>query len=172
MWLSRGRRSTRLAGPTRSAFAACAAALLAGALVAGCSGSRPLGPQPSPGYESPGNAVAGWIGNLLQNRPAAACSYTPPAVQAVCTTVNQFGFTGKWGLGDTAISGNRAIVAVEYDQYCGGGTCISNSNPRAGLPGPGLPFAAAFQRALNTLEYATPCIRVDGLWYVDNVTEN
>ena len=111
--------------------------------------------------------------NLLQDHPAAACSYTPPTVQTACATVTKgFGFSGGWGLGNAAISGDRAIVDVEYDQYCGGGTCISNSNPHAGLPGPGLSFAAAFQRAINTADYATPCIRVGGMWYVDTVAES
>jgi hypothetical protein len=168
------RRPAQPAGSAGRAFVACMAATLAGALVAGCSSSHVLGPRPSPGYESPDNAVAGWIDNLLQNDAAAACSYNQPAVQAACTTVIQeegLRFTGKWGLGKTAISGNRAIVDIEYDRYCGGGTCISNSNPHAGLPGPGLSFTAAFQRALNTSDYALGCVRVGGQWYVDAVSQ-
>jgi hypothetical protein len=144
--------------------------------VAGCSSGGAPGSRPRPGYQSPDSAVAGYVGNLLADHPAAACRYTEPAEQAACTTgLDLFGGleqeSGNWALGNGATSGDQAIVDVEYQQACvNGANCLSNSNPNAGLPGNGLSFEAAFRRALNTLDYATDCVRIDGLWYVYNVS--
>lgn len=172
--LSSRRRWLHRAPSVRS-ISACVALLLCG-LVAGCSSSRVPGTQPKPGYQSPDNAVAGFVGNLLHDRPAAACRYTAPDERAACTVGLELfrgaeQVSGKWALGNGATSGDRAIVDVEYDQTCeNSANCLSNSNPNAGLPGNGESFDAAFQRALSTLDYATDCTRIGGRWYVYNVS--
>lgn len=142
--------------------------------MAGCSSGHVAGPSPKPGYQSPGSAVAGFIGNLLRDRTVAACRYTAPDEQGVCTLGLELAgpalrISGQWALGNTAISGDRAIVDVEYDHVCSRGSYVTNSNPDAGLPGNGVSFDAAFQRAVHTLGDATDCLRIGGRWYVYNV---
>jgi hypothetical protein len=174
MPLSCCQRCLQRARSVRGVFA-CVTLLLCG-LVAGCSSSRVPGPQPKPGYQSPDNAVAGFVDNLLHDRAAAACRYTVPDERAACTVGLELfrgaeQISGQWALGNGATSGDRAIVDVEYKQACeNSANCLSNSNPNAGLPGDGVSFDAAFQRALSTLDYATDCMRLGGRWYVYNVS--
>lgn len=142
------------------------AAVVAAALLAGC-GTSLGGTDPPAGHESPASAMAGFVGNMLANHPAAACKYAAPAASPCAIALAAEGkLSGTWRIGKTAISGNRAIVDVEYANACGLGICINNSDPNAGLPGPGLSFDTAFKQASNAKNYAMACIRIGGAWYV------
>ena len=139
--------------------------------------SRPFAPPPKPGYESPASAVAGYTAGLFTRHPALACRYTAPSERGICTGVSA-GFapltemTGSWTIGHTAISGNRAIVDVEYHAAgYDGNVSMDNTDPNAGLPNAGLSFDAAYRQVFSSqyVHYATDCVLVGGLWYVDDV---
>jgi hypothetical protein len=143
------------------------AAAAAAALLTGC-GTTLGGTDPPAGHQSPASAMAGFIGNMLANRPVAACKYAQPSQGPCATALAAEGkMSGSWRIGHTAISGNRAIVDVEYANACGFGVCINNGNPDAGLPGPGLSFDTAYEQARNAKNYAMACVRIGGAWYVD-----
>jgi hypothetical protein len=148
-----------------------AAAILATAMAATGCGAHLTGSKPPPGHQAPANAMAGFIGNMLGDRPEAACRYEVPSLSGICALAlaAEGRASGGWSIGDTATSGNRAIVDVEYANACMVGTCISNSNPAAGLPGSGLSFAAAFKQARQAQGFTLACLRVGGNWYVDTV---
>lgn len=139
--------------------------------------SQPFAPPPKPGYESPASAVAGYTAGLFTRHPAAACRYTVPSYQSICAFgISAFGplteMTGSWTIGRTAISGNRAIVDVEYHATGDdGNVSMDNTDPDAGLPHAGLSFGATYQQVLTShySEYATDCVLVGGRWYVDDV---
>jgi tetratricopeptide (TPR) repeat protein len=139
--------------------------------------SHPFAPPPKPGYESPANAVAGYTAGLFTRHPALACRYAAPSERGICTGIYA-GFapltemTGSWTIGRTAISGNRAIVDVEYHATgYDGKVSMDNTDPNAGLPNAGLSFDAAYRQVFSShyVQYATDCVLVGGLWYVDDV---
>jgi hypothetical protein len=154
---------------------AALALLVMALLVTACSGSAnaPLGTPPA-GHQSPGNAVAGYIGNYMRGHDAAACGYVAPGLNAVCLLslqmAGQLGkLSGSWSLGYSVTSGARAIVALEFlDQCLGGKGCVTNTNPNAGLPHAGLSFDAAYKQALTPsgLYYDADCVLIHGRWYV------
>jgi hypothetical protein len=154
--------------------AACALTVTIAISAAGCSsnssgGGNSSGGKPAAGHQTPASAMAGFIGNMLANHPNAACEYGIPAQVSLCTLgLSVEGkASGGWRIGNTATSGNKAIVDVEYANACMVGGCISNGNPNAGLPGSGLSFAAAFKDAAEAEGFAMACVRIDGEWYVD-----
>jgi hypothetical protein len=134
-------------------------------------GDRQLQTPPAPGYQSPARAVAGYIGNMMHHRAAAACRYSLPSRQGICAVGVQAMYltgskiTGTWTVGHVVTDGNRAIVDVEY-QACLGSDCLTNTDPNAGLPGSGASFSAAFEQTLTNFNYATDCVRLNGRWYV------
>jgi hypothetical protein len=138
-------------------------------------GDRQLKPPPAPGYQSPASAVAGYIGNMMRHRAAAACRYSLPGYQGMCALGVQAMYlmgskiSGTWTVGHVVTDGNRAIVDVEY-QACLGSDCLTNTDPDAGLPGSGTSFAADFRQTLANFNYATDCVRLNGRWYVDVVS--
>jgi hypothetical protein len=175
----RGRRIWRVNRATFVAAVLAATALATAALVAASALTRghTLGVPPAPGYESPANAVAGYMAGLFTDRPAAACRYVVPGQNDVCTLgLSIFNgaaqMSGTWTAGDTATSRNRAIVSVEYEAQTAKGASVVNTDPSAGLPHAGLSFAAAFQQALtsSSYAYAIDCTSIGGRWYVDGVT--
>jgi tetratricopeptide (TPR) repeat protein len=139
--------------------------------------SPALAPPPKPGYESPASAVAGYTAGLFTRHPAVACRYTAPSERGICTgMISVFAplteMTGRWTIGHTAISGNRAIVDVEYHATgYNGGVSMDNTDPNAGLPNAGLSFDAAYRDVFSSqyAGYATDCVLVGGRWYVDDV---
>jgi hypothetical protein len=153
---------------TVAGFGAAAAILATTMVVTGC-GAHSTGSKPPPGHQSPANAMAGFIGNMLGNRPEAACRYAVPSQFSLCALAlsAEGKASGGWTIGDTATSGNRPVVDVEYANACMVGTCISNSNPAAGLPASGLSFDAAFKQARQAQGFTLPCVRIGGNWYVD-----
>lgn len=149
---------------------AAAVVVAVGVLMTACAAPT-SGRNPPAGYKTPANAMAGFVGNLLGNRPQAACRYVVPSQAGLCALglVAAGNASGHWHIGDTATSGNRAVVDVEYLNACMVGACITNRNPRAGLPGSGLSFSAAFAQARQAKGYTLACLRVGGDWYVDLV---
>jgi hypothetical protein len=139
------------------------------------SGNPKLKPPPSPGYQSPANAVAGFTGDEMRHRTLAACRYSLPSDQGLCAIAVEAMFmlgskvTGTWTVGNVVTAGNRAIVDVEYEA-CLGSDCVTNTNPNAGLPGSGTSFSSAFSQNLTNFNYATDCVRLHGRWYVDDVS--
>lgn len=127
---------------------------------------------PSAGNESPASAVAGYTAGLFTDHPAAACRYAAPNERGLCTTVVGTGFaelSGSWTIGHTAISGSQAIVDVEYQAHgVKSGLIMVNTDPDAGLPHAGLPFATAYRQVFATSAdgFAMDCVRVGGRWYV------
>jgi len=134
-----------------------------------------LKPPPSPGYQSPASAVAGFTGNMMRHHPEAACSYGLPGDRGICVVAVEAMYllgskiTGTWTVGHAVTVGDRAIVDVEYEA-CLGSHCVTNTNPNAGLPDSSTSFIGAFRQALASFDYATDCIRLHGGWHVDNVS--
>jgi hypothetical protein len=137
-------------------------------LATGC-GAQLTGSRPTAGHLSPASAMAGFIANMLAGRPVAACGYAVPGVAGPCAlAVGAEGKgSGSWAIGNTATSGNRAIVDVEYANACMVGSCITNTDPNAGLPHSGLSFGAAFKQAQQAQNYAMACVLIGGRWYVE-----
>lgn len=144
-------------------------AILATTMTATGCGAHSPGRKPPPGLQAPANAMAGFVGNMLANRPEAACRYAVPSQFSLCTLAltAEGRASGGWTIGDTATAGSRAVVDVEYANACMVGTCLSNSNPAAGMPGSGLSFGAAFKQARQAQGFTLPCVRIGGNWYVD-----
>lgn len=172
-----GRKGRPWLGPTGwirivAAGLAVAALVTVSALLA--SRTPALRPAPAPGYESPANTVAGFTGGLFSRHPANACRYTAPNERDICglglaAVGIAIRVSGAWTIGNTVISGNRAIVDVEYRARATNGASLENTDPNAGLPHAGLSFPAAFELALRTSDYAIDCVRSGGRWYVDDV---
>lgn len=131
----------------------------------------------APGFGSPASAVSGFIGSMWSDKPTLACKYDPPGDSGACTLalslMGAYGsYTGTWSIGNSVVSGSQAIVDVEYYNGClGSADCLNNDNPNAGLPAAGQSFSAAYQRALTSSGYATDCVRLDGRWYVWNISK-
>ncbi len=155
---------------TVARFGAVAAILATAIVVTGCA-THLGGSTPPGGHQTPANAMAGFIGNMLGDHPQAACRYGVPSQFGVCmlALAAEGKASGGWRIGNTATSGNKAIVDVEYANACMVGTCITNSNPNAGLPGSGLSFDAAFKQARQAQGFTLPCVRIGANWYVDLV---
>jgi hypothetical protein len=159
----------------RARWAVVLVPVMAALAVAGCGGSTQLsGPAPPPpGHQSPRNAVAGLVQHLMAgDNPVTTCSYVEPGEEGNCfNTVGNAssGGSGTWRLGHSAVSGSKAIVAIELGNVCFS-SCSTNVNPDAGLPRHGQSFAAAFQRTQDVTgrrDYAFGCVRIGGRWYVE-----
>lgn len=130
---------------------------------------------PAPGLGSPGAAVIGQDKATL----LAGCAYNEPSFQAECRTLvkehpnpSPQTMTGI-RLGYVAVDGNLALVGVTAT-ICQPGQhpeCISNRDPAA-IFSTAKTFTALWTEAVGSvnspvLSYAlTPCIRVNGRWYV------
>ena len=130
---------------------------------------------PAPGSGSPGAAVLGEDKATL----LAGCGYFQPSFQAECRLMvrehpnpNPETMTGIQ-LGYVAVDGIRALVGVTATA-CQRGQhpeCITNRDPAA-IFSTAKPFGTQWNQAVGSvnspvLSYAlTPCVRVNGRWYV------
>lgn len=132
----------------------------------------------SPGHNSPEEAVAGFLDAVVNKDWGSACEYLIPDEQGLCTLGSALEAAtattpnGPLHIGDTVINGTRALVSA-VGTFCsstsgGSPTCVTNSDPKGGLPSGSLSFDAAYRDALsNTQDAAAACAEVNGEWYVD-----
>jgi hypothetical protein len=131
-----------------------------------------------PGSDTPRDAVYGLLQAELAGNLVLACSYFVPSVQSNCQQTFQASpdtirFTGSLAIGNQAVSGIWAVVAVTGHACVtapAGNSCSSNSNRSAGLPAGSETVHQAEAKALtgSTLSSFSPvpCENVAGKWYV------
>lgn len=118
--------------------------------------------------------MAGFFDGAARKDRGAACEYVPPETQATCKKVRGLGAelpSGGLVLGGTTDHGPVALVVL-LGHVClltaGHRNCLTNRNPRAGLPSAKLSFADAVHRSLaKPDDPATLCVKLHGRWYVD-----
>lgn len=74
--------------------------------------------------------------------------------------------SGTWTIGNAVVSGDQAVVDIEYEARDSTGTSVVNTDPNAGLPNSGLSFDGAFQQARRAFDDAMDCVLIAGRWYV------
>ena len=125
----------------------------------------------SPGHDSPEAAADGFLQGELLRKRALACSYVEPATQSICTSAMSQApaFTGSLAVVSAVISGNLALAEVIGHECTNGAGCSSNANSSSGLPSGSLTFKRAYNEASNSTNSFTPvpCIKVNGMWYVN-----
>jgi hypothetical protein len=151
---------------------ACGSSALSGGqtTVGGSSGSS-TPKNVAPGYRSPRAAVTGLLIGIQENQSSTICAYVVPSRQDACRSAFTAGFSvslGEWRLGNDVIHGDQAIVSEIVSDACATGqSCISNSDPNAGLPQNVSDFANAYNRALtDSTDPANACEQIGGQWYV------
>ena len=122
------------------------------------------------GGSSPTSTVNSFIQAFVSNNGTAVCALVVPAEQSSCTASSFTGVTSGSGQAvNQVIQGDEALVSVTY-RVCAGTSCLSNSDPTAGMPGNGVTFDQAFSSALasstNSLSPAALEL-VNGTWYID-----
>jgi hypothetical protein len=188
-----GLRVSIAAGATL-ALAACSSGSSsgsAGASGSGSSGSTPswaaaLGPgttvtlprSVTPGHDSPGAAVLGYVNSLTDKDPKAACGYAEPSEQSACASSfaqaskDQLPYGRNMVIGYVATHGTQALVGIT-GTLCSPGSkpeCATNTNPAAVLSS-GKSFASLWSQAQSSSSssnsYApAPCVEVSGKWYL------
>ena len=125
----------------------------------------------TPGNDTPENAVDGLSQAELAGNWTQACSYLAPSSQSACEQdASQLPvFTGSVTVVGDVISGEEALVEVT-GSMCASGSCTSNSDPSAGMPGSGESFTEAYDQAVNNSTNSfspVPCIEENGEWYIN-----
>jgi hypothetical protein len=147
--------------------------------VAACGSSTRM---PAAGNGSPAAAVSGFISGIASNTPQSGCNYVAARDRAECVltfTSAPVRFSDP-GVGNTATSGDRALVAVLAASACLGPgpgaiakgapsttVCLNNSNANLGLPSSTTSFAVAYAAAFNSSNsLVTACVLTNGKWFV------
>ena len=144
------------------------------------SPSQSAAPAPSPGNDSPADAVDGFYqGELAGNwsgSPTSVCSFVSPVTQVDCVagTAGQGEATGQVVVGQAEISGDEALVPVTGNICAPSSPCVTNDDASLGMPLSPEQFPAAYKRAVAnggsssvTAMSPMPCIEVGGIWYVN-----
>jgi hypothetical protein len=146
------------------------------------TGTTVTGPQSaSPGHDSPGAAVQGYVSTFFAKNLQAACDYVEPSVQSKCKSDlakipsgTKLPYMQNEALGYVATNGTQALVGITGSVCSPTATppCTTNKDPAA-IFSSGKPFATLWsqaQAAQNNSSSAyslAPCIQVNGQWYVD-----
>ena len=113
--------------------------------------------------------VEGFVKAVQQHDTKAACSHYQPSVQAQCekNLPKDSQVTG-FKVGDSIVDGDRAIVVIEADKLCLGGTCLTNHDAHKDLPSKS-GFDAAYKKVQSgsNTDPRVPCIKVNGTWYIN-----
>ena len=135
----------------------------------------------TPGIDSPGAAVLGYVDALNAGSLTESCMYLPPSAQADCRTgvaalsASDVPTVQNLVLGYVAVDGNEALVG-STGTFCAPDqtpTCVSNDDPAAifseAEPFPDLWTASIAAGESTTNSYSLiPCVEVDGAWYIYN----
>lgn len=129
----------------------------------------------TPGTGSPAAVVAAFYTELLVDESVPdACKYLVPSQQQACEAgaalAGPITSTGHIHISAVVIDGDRALVATNGALCQTGSPCLSNNNPRLGLPGNLSGFDAAFTAAIDNDGShwgAVPCRLESGKWYID-----
>jgi hypothetical protein len=129
---------------------------------------RPTQQQPSPGHDTPGAAVSGYMAGYDTHDAPMVCEYVAPGQRGLCgflVGTGQKYSIANWRLGNSVVRGNEAIVTILADKWCAGRACTNNSDPNKGLPA----HTAGFGHAFDVTPNAVPTVSVEkikGKWYV------
>lgn len=123
-----------------------------------------------PGHGSPEAAAAGYMAAFAQNSGEDQCDYVagtgPEASPKDCTEAND-STLNRWGIGQSLVNEDRALVVVLYERLCTGSDsdCVTNTSPTRNLPKQMSDFDDQY-KARTENNPALPTILIDGRWYV------
>ena len=148
------------------------AVLAAGVLLGACGGGT-ASLSVAPGHASPEAVLAGFIQAIEGKNLPSICQYFAPSAQSQCKSSigsvakNSITIEGA-GIGHSRRQGDRALVVLLADKYCGGTKCYSNHDPNAGLPHGSETFTSAWNKAQSgsSKDPAAPMQLVNGKWYL------
>jgi len=107
--------------------------------------------------------------SLYDNNSTDTCEFAQPARVQTCETVmSQVTFQAtSIRLGHTLLNGNQGLV-VQLGTMCEAKACVTNINPDAGLPKPGV----SFQQAVAATQTGSPdpahaFVFIDGRWWAE-----
>jgi hypothetical protein len=187
----------KMAGAGAAMLACGTVALLA---LAGCSSSSApswasalgsgvtvVAPETAtPGNDSPGAVMTGFVDALNAKKYTTVCSYLLPNTQSKCRTIfgsvspsllaTKMPFAKNSGLGYVVIDGTKALIGTT-GEYCAPGQspeCYTNSSPAA-IFNSGKSFSALWSTAVaetnnpnsSNVYTLSPCLEVGGKWYAD-----
>jgi hypothetical protein len=168
---SRGamRKHRTIASRSKIAVVVASAAVV----IASCGSARtvvvPSPQQPiAPGHDSPQSAVAGYLTGYAKNDGKTICEYVAPTQDSICKFLvgdSPHSSLSRWRIGNSAVRGSKAIVAVLAHRWCIAKFCLSNDDPSKGLPKKSRNFERAFAATSNSLP-ALSLVRVADKWYV------
>lgn len=145
---------------------------------AGTSGVTPAPTSPrtsssitSAGQSNTPQGVAQRFSNALASKAMAqACALVVPAERSLCsgqyaTDVQQLTISDMT-VHQAVTDGDRALVSVT-GRVCAGSQCQGATDPTSGMPSSTLSFDQAWAAAAKSpTSAASPCRRINGIWYV------